>query len=58
MLLQAEVVGFERAGYLDVERVVHQNRAQDEAFGVEIGGEPTFESDVRRSRCHKPTVLH
>ena len=34
MLLQAEVFGFQRAGYLDVERVVHEDRAQDEAFGV------------------------
>ena len=46
VLFQAEVVGFERAGYLDVERVVHQNGAQDEAFGVEIGRESTFERDV------------
>ncbi len=58
MLLQAEVVGFERAGDLDVERVVHQDRAQDEALGVEIGRESAFERDVRRRCCHKPTVLH
>ena len=58
MLLQAEVFGFERARDLDVKRVVHENGAQDEAFGVEIGGEATFERDVRRRSCHKPTVLH
>ena len=55
MLLQAEVFGFERAGYLDVERVVHEDGAQDETFGVEIGGESTFERDVRRRCCHEPT---
>ena len=57
MLLQAEVVGFERAGYLDIERVVHEDGAKDEAFGVEVSGESTFEGDVMRSCCHKPTVL-
>ena len=57
MLLQAEVFGLKRACDLDVERVVHQDRAQDEAFGVEICGESTFKCDVGRSCCHKPTVL-
>ncbi len=56
VLLQAEVFGFERAGYLDVERVVHEDGAEDEAFGVEIGGESTFERDVRCRSRHKPTV--
>ena len=58
MLLQAEVFGLQRAGHLDVERVVHQDGAQDEAFGVEIGGKPAFQRDVRGSCRHKPTVLH
>jgi hypothetical protein len=57
VLLEAEVFGFERAGYLDVERVVHEDGAEDEAFGIEIGGKSTFERNVRCGSCHKPTVL-
>ena len=38
VLLQAEVVGLERAGGLDVEAVVQQNGAEHEALGVHIGG--------------------
>ena len=55
MLFQAEIRGFERARHLDVQRRVHQNRAQDEPFGVQILRESLFERDVRRCR-HKPTV--
>ena len=56
VLFQAEVVGFERAGHLDVERVVHQDGAQDEAFGVQIGGKSLFKRDVS-VRSHTPVVL-
>ena len=58
MLFQAEVFGFERTGHLDVEGVVHEDGAQDEAFGVEISGESAFERDVRELKLpFKPTVL-
>ena len=49
--------GFERAGDLDIERVVHQNRAQDEPLGVQIYGKSFFERDVSGSSHRKPTVL-
>ena len=38
VLFQAEVVGLERAGGLDVEAVVEQNGAEHEALGIDIGG--------------------
>src|SRR5690348_2676725 len=46
VLFQAEVVGIQRAGYLDIQRIVHQNRAKDKALGVEINRESFFQRDV------------
>jgi len=40
--LKAEVVGLERAGGLDVQNVVEQNRAEHESLGVYIGGKTLF----------------
>ena len=40
VLLQAEVVGFERAGDLNELRVVQQDGAEDESLGVQIAGSP------------------
>src|ERR1019366_6852312 len=37
MLLQAEVLGFESAGGLDVESVVEEDGAEHEALGVYVG---------------------
>ena len=42
VLFEAEVVGFERAGRLDVEAVVQQDGAEHEALGIDIGGETFF----------------
>ena len=42
VLLQAEVVGFQRAGGLDVEAVVEQDGAEHEALGIDIGGKTLF----------------
>ncbi len=57
VLLQAEVFGFERAGDLDIERVVHQDGAEDETLGVEIYRQTSFEGDVRSSSHVQGTVL-
>ena len=46
MLLQAEIVGFERARDLDVEGVVEQDGAEHEAFGVYVG-----RGGLSRARC-------
>ena len=46
VLFQAEIVGFEGAGDLDEERVVHQDGAQDEPFGVQIGGQSSFQRNI------------
>ncbi len=56
MLFQAEIVGFEHPGHLNVERVIHQDGAQNEALRVGIGREPAFERNVNSSH-KKPTVL-
>ena len=42
MFFEAEVVGFERAGSLDVEGIVEQDGAEHEALGVDVGGEALF----------------
>ena len=47
VLLQAEIVGLERAGGLDVEAVVQQNGAEHEALGVDIRGQTFFGGVVR-----------
>ncbi len=43
VLLQAEIVGFERAGGLNVEAVVEQDGAENESLGVGIGGKTLFD---------------
>ena len=47
VLLQAEIVGLQGAGGLDVEAVVEQDGAEHEAFGVHVGGKAFFDG-VRR----------
>ena len=42
VFLQAEVVGLERSGGLDVKRVVQQDRAEHEPLGIEIGRQALF----------------
>ena len=42
VLLQAEVVGLEGAGGLDVETVVEQDRAEHESLGIHVGGKTFF----------------
>ena len=42
MLLQAEVVGLEGAGGLDVQTVVEQNRPEHESLGIHVGGKTFF----------------
>ena len=49
VLLQAEVVGLERAGGLDVEAVVEQDGAEHEALGVDIGGQSFLSCVVRQT---------
>ncbi len=38
VLLQAEVVGFERSGGLDIQAVVEQDGAEHEALGIDVRG--------------------
>src|SRR5262249_47658672 len=56
MFFETEVFDIDRAGDLEEEDVVQQDRAEDEAFSVEIRGETFFEGQIRgrvcRSVCH------
>ena len=58
VLFQAEIVGFEHAGHLDVERVVHQDRRPGRS-----APRPDWQGVRVRARCQsscshkKPTVL-
>ena len=48
MFFQAEVVRLQRARGLDIVRIVHQDRSEDEALRVQVRGQTFFEHNSRR----------
>ncbi len=46
VLLEREVLRLESAGHLDEERIVKQDRAEDEPLGIEVYRKTFFKRDV------------
>ena len=58
MGFQAEVVGLERAGGLDIVGIVHEDGAEDETLRVQIRGKAFFEDNSRRRHDVVSTTVH